>query len=280
MRLAGPLAAALLAACAAPRAPVSRFATLDGMRIHYVDGGRDADALVFVHGWAGDHAVWRSQIDAFGDTRVLAVDLPGHGRSASPRTEYTVDLLARAVAAVMDDAKVRRATLVGHSNGVAVVRGFHRMHPERTRALVAVEGPLRAMLPAEAVESFAASLEGPDGPARLEALVDGMLPAHWAPDLRAGVRADMLATPLHVLVSSLRGANDPAAFPEDPIEVPLLAVLARSPFWTDEYEAFVRRLAPRVEYVVLDGASHFLMLDRPQEFNALLKDFLAAQVRP
>ena len=52
MRLAGPLAAALLAACAAPRAPVSRFATLDGMRIHYVDGGRGADARAAVLGSA------------------------------------------------------------------------------------------------------------------------------------------------------------------------------------------------------------------------------------
>jgi pimeloyl-ACP methyl ester carboxylesterase len=68
---------------------------------------------------------------------------------------------------------------------------------------------------------------------------------------------------------------DPAIWKEDRIDAPVLCVLARSPFWSDDYEAFVRKLAPRLEYRVLDGVGHFLMLQKPDDFNAILSLFLA-----
>ena len=58
------------------------------------------------------------------------------------------------------------------------------------------------------------------------------------------------------------------------LDVPLLCVLAKSPFWSDDYEAFVRKLAPRVEYRVLDGVGHFLMMEKPKEFNDAVIAFL------
>jgi pimeloyl-ACP methyl ester carboxylesterase len=69
---------------------------------------------------------------------------------------------------------------------------------------------------------------------------------------------------------------DPAIWKEDPIGVPVLCVIARSPFWSADYETFVRRLAPRLDYRVVDGAGHFVMMDKPDEFNALLANFLMA----
>ena len=99
------------------------------------------------------------------------------------------------------------------------------------------------------------------------------------PALAEPAKAVMLATPQHVVVSAGRAMFDPAIWKDDPIRVPLLVVLAKSPFWNDEYEAFVRKLAPGVQYKVLDGVSHFLMLQKPDEFNALLAAFLAG-LRP
>ena len=80
---------------------------------------------------------WRMQVPAFETkSRVIAIDLPGHGRSDKPQIDYTMDLFARAIDAVLRDAKVDRAVLVGHSMGVPVVRQFYRKYPEKTRALV------------------------------------------------------------------------------------------------------------------------------------------------
>jgi pimeloyl-ACP methyl ester carboxylesterase len=120
------------AAAPAPAESASRFATLDGMKVHYESYGAGRDAVVFVHGWTCDLTFWKAQVPAFAaKTRTLAIDLPGHGRSDAPRTTYSMDLFARAIDAVMRDAGVDRAVLVGHSMGTPVVRQFYRRYRRR-----------------------------------------------------------------------------------------------------------------------------------------------------
>jgi pimeloyl-ACP methyl ester carboxylesterase len=74
---------------------------------------------------------------------VIALDLPGHGQSDKPQIAYTMDLFANAIDAVMRDAKVERAVLVGHSMGTPVARQFYRKYPQKTLAIVIVDGGLR-----------------------------------------------------------------------------------------------------------------------------------------
>jgi pimeloyl-ACP methyl ester carboxylesterase len=127
--LAAALASLLLSALPrseAPEAP-SRFATLDGHRIHYQVAGSGPQTLLFVHGWSCDLSVWRLQVPAFASkARVIVIDLPGHGRSDAPDIPYTMDLFAKAVDAVLRDAGLSRAILIGHSMGTPVVRQFYR----------------------------------------------------------------------------------------------------------------------------------------------------------
>jgi len=264
-------------------APVSKFTELDGIKIHYLDsggGGKERGAggavLVFVHGWCGDAGVWQFQFPGLASmARLLLVDLPGHGQSDKPETKYTMDLFARAVAAVMRDAGVEKAILVGHSNGVPVIRQFYRLFPRETQALVLVEGSLRPVFadPAQA-EPFLARMRADGYREFVAGIVDSMLPRGVSDEERAYLRSKMLATPQHVMVGAMEATLDPAIWKEDPIDVPLLAVMARSPFWTEEYKAFVRKLAPKVDYVVLDDVSHYLMMDAPDRFRELLEDFL------
>ena len=54
----------------------------------------------------------------------------------------------------------------------------------------------------------------------------------------------------------------------------MLAILAKSPVWSADTESFLRSLAPDLEFVMWDGVSHFLMMDKPQEFNQTLQAFL------
>lgn len=280
---AGALAVSLILAGGAPavapdaleRAP-SRHATLDGARIHYKSLGSGREALVLVHGWSCEMGFWRFQVPAFAArTRVIAVDLPGHGGSDKPEIAYTQDLFARALDAVLRDAGVEGAVLAGHSNGTPVVRQFWRLFPAKTRGLVVVDGALRPMFGRAQLDGFLALLRGPDYLARAGQIIDGMT-ATTLPALREGIKAAMLRTPQHVMVSSFEGTGDERIWTEETITVPLLVVLAKSPFWTAEYEAYVRKLAPKVDYRVMEGVSHFLMMDRPAEFNSLLAQFLAA----
>jgi pimeloyl-ACP methyl ester carboxylesterase len=243
----------------------------DGTGVFYVDrGDRSAgQALVLIHGWSCDHRVWRGQTDALAESgRVIALDLPGHGASDKPQVEYSMTYLAGAVAEICDAAGVRRAVLVGHSNGTLVARQFYRMFPERTAGIVVVDGALRPHFrdPA-AAERFIARMSGPGRRSFLEEFAERIQPSNEARELVHGL---FLSTPEHVQVSSFRGAVDPAIWAPDPIHVPLLVVLADASFRDEEYEPLVRRLAPHVDYRRLTGVSHFLMMDRPAEFNRLV----------
>lgn len=257
----------------------SGFAKLDGMRVHYESAGGGEEALVFVHGWTCDASFWRMQTPAFAArTRVLAVDLPGHGRSDKPEgAAYTMELFARAVEAVMRDAGVRRAVLVGHSMGVPVVRQFYRKYPERTLGLVLVDGGLRPFAPRAMMEQFVAPLRGPNYREAAAKMADGMLRPVRSEALRAEIRAVMLAAPQHVAVGAMEGMLDEAVWKEDQIRVPVLAVLARSPFWPPDNEQFFRRVAPDLDYRMWEGVSHFLMMEKPDEFNRALAEFAAGR---
>jgi pimeloyl-ACP methyl ester carboxylesterase len=271
-----PTAADPLPPLTLPSVP-SRFAELNGSKVHYKSFGAGSQALVFVHGWSCDMTFWYRQVRAFsGRARVILIDLPGHGLSDAPKVTYGAALFGAAIDAVLQAEGIGKAVLVGHSMGVPAVRQFDRAHPEKTLAIVAVDGSLRAVVSSPLVMTeLAARYRQDDYKAAVETAVDSMFSEGAPADLKGAVKARMVATPQHVIVSAMEEMGDPAIWTPDPIHAPLLVVLAKNPLWTQDYEAFVRRIAPQVEYHVWEGVGHFLMMERPEEFNSLLSTFLA-----
>jgi pimeloyl-ACP methyl ester carboxylesterase len=245
------------------------------MKVHYKNYGKGSEALVFVHGWTCNLDFWSDQIPAFADrTRVIAVDLPGHGQSDKPNISYTMDLFARAVDAVLKDGGVNRAVLVGHSMGVAVARQFYRKYPKQTLALVMVDGPLRPFGDPKMMETIIGSLRAPNYKETAAGLIDGMMGPEVPASLRERVKTSMLSTPQSVAVSAMEGMADPSIWTEDKVNVPMLAVLAKGPFWPPNTEATFRSLVPDLDYQMWEGVTHFLMMQKPKEFNAAVVAFL------
>lgn len=264
----------------------SRSASYGGYRVHYKSFGSGRTAIVFVHGLGSDLSAWRYQAPAFaGRFRLVLLDLPGHGESdKSGQLDYSIRFHALALESVIRDAGVDRAVLVGHSMGTPVIREFYRMYPGRVSALVAVDGSLRQMVadPA-AVEKFVGPYRGAEYPARLERFADSVLATpstSSAPAWRNDLRRAILATPQPVFVRSFEGLFDPAIWKDDRIAVPLLVVVARNPFWSPEYETYVRALGPDVEYRVIENSGHFLMLEKADDFNRILLEFLSRRGLP
>lgn len=257
----------------------SRFASWDGVRVHYKSLGLGSTAVVFVHGWASELSVWRGQVPVVdGRVRAIFIDLPGFGRSDKPAARYTMDYFAASVDAVLRASGVERAVLVGHSMGTPVIRQYYRKHPGRVVGLVFVDGPLQPFFTdTAAARAFIARFEGPDYARNLGEMFDGLMGAHADPVLKAAIRRMALATPQQVAVSAMRGLLDPAIWGDDPIEVPVLAAMSANPAWTPAYVAFVKRLAPGVRYETIPDAGHFLMMERPDAFNVLLTEFLKAR---
>lgn len=259
------------------------FAMLEGLRVLYESRGTGSHGLVFVHGWASGRWQWRMQMGALSLNRqLLALDLPGHGESDKPQIAYTMSFFARAVGAVLDSAGIDRAVLVGHSNGVPVIRQFYRLYPERTEALVAVDGPLRQTMPPERIQWMRAALKRADYASFVAQLAEqtprGQLPQEDWERLKAG----QVKTPQHVMQAGLDAISDPSIWAEDPINVPLLVMIAQGPTnpagdrGAADYKAFLHRLAARVEVQVWENASHFFPLEQPERFNRVLQTWLSS----
>jgi 3-oxoadipate enol-lactonase len=89
---------------------------------------------------------------------------------------------------------------------------------------------------------------------------------------------DLIAnTDPKVAISSMRGMLDEKVWKEDPIKVPVQALMAQAPQWNDDYKAFVKKLVPDLDYREFDGVGHFLFMEKPKEVNEALAEFLKKQ---
>lgn len=273
----------LLVGCASPGAPVREApprthgeVTIQDGTVRYVEAGpREAPALVLVHGWCCSLRSFEKQLDGFEGFRRIALDLPGNGASLWSERKLTMDLYAEAIVAVLDDAGVERAVLVGHSDGAAAIRQVWRRAPARVAGLVVVDGALRNFYPdRERNEALFQAIAGSAGD---EVFANGIVP----PLLRLvredadkeGLRSMMLATPAWVRVESFRASVDPAIWTDDPIGAPLHQVMSDSPFWTESYRRAIVALAPGSTWATIPGVSHFVMVDAPEELEREVRGF-------
>jgi pimeloyl-ACP methyl ester carboxylesterase len=267
----------------------SQFTTFDGARIHYVNynrdsgargkgkakAGNDEEALVLIHGWTMNIDNWRDQIPAFTNrSRVLAIDLVGHGQSDKPQAVYTMDYFARAVEAVMRHAKVKRAVLVGHSMGTPIARQFYRKYPEKTLAIVIVDGALRPFGDKAMMDKMIAGLRVPTYNDTIGQMFGMMMGPGLPAEAQERIKASTLKTPQYVLVSAMEGMADTTIYADDKINVPVLAIMAKNPFFPPNLEEVYRTLIPNLEFYMWDGVGHFLMMEKPKEFNEAVLAFL------
>lgn len=113
---------------------------INGAGAYAYTGGKAFDAalpsIVLIHGAQNDHSVWalQSRYLAHHGYAVLAVDLPGHGRSSGPALDK-VEAMADWILALLDAAGVERALLAGHSMGSLIALEASRRAPGRVAGL-------------------------------------------------------------------------------------------------------------------------------------------------
>ena len=105
--------------------------------------------VVLVHGLAGTMGTWDPVLEGLSARcTVVAVDLPGHGRSAPPAGDYSLEANADCLRDLLDALGHRAATVVGHSLGGGVAMQFAYQYPERCERLVLVSSGGLALMSA------------------------------------------------------------------------------------------------------------------------------------
>ncbi len=257
-----------------------RIAILDGARVRYQSFGKGAKAVVLVHGWLCDHLIWIRNIPALSaEYRVIVMDLPGHGGSDGPKVDYTQQHFASAVDAVLRDAKVSRAVLIGHNMGAPVARQFMVDFPAKVVGLVLVDAAISTPVDAAGMEQrkarrlpFVQSLRSAAYPEIAERFIDRMFVPETPPELRAQIKQKMLATPQWISVSAMDGMSDGSMWAEKS-DVPTLCVFSDKGRKA-ENDAMLNGMFSNVDHQEWPGGGNFTMLEMPDRFNAAVLEFL------
>jgi pimeloyl-ACP methyl ester carboxylesterase len=263
----------------------ARELMVDGIRLHVAEAGQ-GPALVLLHGLSATHANWEYTMPAFADRwRVIAPDLPGHGRSAKPDAPYTIDFYAGVIRSLGRELGIEEAVVIGNSLGGQIAAEIALAYPTWTRALVLVApaggfgaglravrwvigagarpGVLRLALP-WALERCMSDRSLPACGERRRLLQERLTSADYPDFARAVTR-------------SLVGAIAAGRQPLRQLAQPTLLVWGRA----DRLVAFSgsRRLlreVPHARLAVLERCGHLPMLEQPEPFNRAVADFLRA----
>lgn len=256
---------------------------MSALELNFADSGGGGDAVVLVHAIGCDLHMWDSLARELAPRhRVIRVDVRGHGGSPVAPRPYSLEALADDVAALLDRLGIGKAHWVGLSMGGMIGQAFALRHPGRLGKLVIANST---------------STYGPEGrrmwEARAKMVEDGGVAAirgmvaqrYFSDEFRAqrpdsvdGVMERFSRTP----AEGYLGCCDAIAaldYSADlgRIAAPTLVIAGGADAGTPPAmsEAIARGI-PGARLAVIPGAAHLSAVEKPAEFNALVRDFLAA----
>jgi pimeloyl-ACP methyl ester carboxylesterase len=285
--------AALALRAAEPAAIASKTLEVDGVALHYLTAGH-GEPLILLHGYAETSRMWRPVIPIFAERfTVIAPDLPGIGESAIPKSGLDMKTSAIRIHALAKALGVAKARVVGHDIGLMVAYAYAAQFPNETEKLVLMD----AFLPG--VEGWEAVYNSPAiwhfrfyGPTP-ETLVKGrerIFFEHFWNDFAADKthsipeadrvayteaysRPGRMAAGFAYFQSFPQTAVDFAALSKTPLPMPVLTiggekanggVLAKQ----------VKLVSPGGRSVVIPGAGHWILEEKPKETLDALRSFL------
>jgi len=263
--------------------------TVNGHASYCYTGGKPFDAakpsIIFIHGVLNDHSVWilQSRYLAHHGWNVLAIDLPGHCRSAG-EPPATVEAAADFIVALMDAAGLARAVLVGHSFGALVALEAAARAPQRVPqlVLVGVAAPMKvspALLEASLNEPMKAlAMVNVFSRSTLAAPPSALGPGNWVYGASMALGRRVLASNRRVnlfhtgFLACDRYTGAEAAMAK--VSCPVLFLLGSADQMTPPKAAqsLVKKAAD-CRVVLLPGGHH-QMTETPEPMLAALKQFL------
>jgi len=236
-------------------------------RVHSVEFGEGGTPLVLLHGLSGSARWWRHNVlELASEFRVLVPDVVGFGRTRCRGPLPDMAGFAEVIAGWMERLGLEPAHLVGHSMGGQIAAHLAARHPGRVRRLVLVDaaGIPRPLSP-RALVRFAA---------------DVAPPSRWGdPRFVPVIVGDALLTGPRTIVRALaRILRDDVRAVLPRISVPTLVLWGEGDTVIPlEHARELRGRIPNARLVVLRGAAHNPMVDRPAEFNRVVAAFLRGE---
>jgi len=252
---------------------------VNGVELHYEEHG-DGDPIVLLHGWLDNATVWDAQVEFLAKAhKVIAYDHRGHGRSERPKGDYSVRTLADDLHALARSLGLGKVALVGHSLGSMTALTFGLAHPDVVSRLVLASSTARLSAAARVLGNVVATLNPVVPYRRLVRLTQRS--GFYRPTEELLSRAYKRA----MMTSRYAAFECMKAFTGDydlrgrlaEVAAPTLIVVGEKDFGTTvEMARYLNSHIKGSQLHVIPDCGHGLMEERPEEFNRVVGEWLAA----
>lgn len=245
-----------------PPGGAAAFVANDGAQIWHASFG-SGRPVILLHGGLGHAGNWQHQVQPLVEAghQVVAVDSRGHGRSSRDDRPYSYALMATDVFAVMDALGLKKAAVVGWSDGACTGLIMADQAPERVSGLL----------------FFACNVDQSGTyPFEMTPVIDRCVGRHMKDYGRLSATPDGFQAFADAVGLMQRTQPNYSADDLRGIRVPVTVVQSEhDEFIRPEHAAYLERTIPGAELVQLPGVSHFAPLQRPEVFNREVLRFLS-----
>jgi pimeloyl-ACP methyl ester carboxylesterase len=261
----------------------STYISVDDLEIHFKEYGQGEKTMIFVHGWGCDLNTWKYQFDYFKDKHHLVfIDLPGYGQSDKADIHYTIDLFAQSVLEIINDLDVKKPVLIAHSMGLPVSIEVIKHLKNENAILCNIDG-VYFDFPKDSVENqqykdglneFAKIFKGEKYKENVEQFCKGFITERTPPDVSDYILSTMTKTSEKIGFQSMKSLIDEKYWDKKIINNQSIAIYAKIADLPPDNENVLRTKFTNLKYIEMDSVNHFLMMEKPQEVNKILEEFI------
>ncbi len=229
--------------------------------IHFTDSKSNTTPLILIHGAGGSHLHWPPQLRHAKDLRVIAVDLPGHGKSGGVGCASLEDY-GGWVVRLLDSLGIEKAIIGGHSMGGGIAQLLALDHAERVAGLVLVGTGAKLRVTQQILDGVKNNFA-----ATVEMIVEWSFAPSTPPQVKQLARQRMMEVNPDVLWNDFNACNNFDVIARvNQIKTPTLIMVGSADKMTPE--KFSRLLAEQIvgsQLKVFAEAGHMLTLERTEE---------------
>jgi pimeloyl-ACP methyl ester carboxylesterase len=255
--------------------PITTIDSFDGVSISFDNKGNGEAAIILVHGWANDRTIWDGQIDHFSDSyQVIAVDLPGFGKSGNNRNEWSIASYGKDISTIIQQLNLKKVVLVGFSLGAPIIIEAASKISDHVIGIVLVDGLQeveRKISPSMAHYVDSVMMDLVNNPTKEKFVGSGFIKN----DIDSAYLriVTMLENASRIgwresLAGYIKWQNEQCTNSIQAIKAPIIAINSEiEPTYVEDF----RKYAPTFKTIIVKDVGHLVMWDNPEKFNQLLE---------
>ncbi len=266
----------LIISCGCKSEPATTVDSFDGVSIRFDNEGKGETTIILVHGWANTRSIWDAQVSHFSkEYQVIAVDLPGFGKSGNNRSEWTIASYGEDISTIIQQLNLKKVVLVGFSLGAPIVIEAANIVPNHVIGIVLVDALQEVevkITPQMAQYIDSVMMDVINNLTKEKLVIGGFFKKNVDSAFHRVVT--YLEGASHIgwresLAGNIKWQNENCTNSIKAVKAPIIAI--NSDQQPTDVETF-RKYAPTFKAKIVKDVGHLIMWDNTQEFNRLLEE--------